>query len=355
VGAFYASLQTWSQNPGDAALRQGAVGSAQALVTSFNQTSSGIEEARSGLDSAIAGKVSQINSDATTIADLNNQIQIAQTSGGQPNDLLDLRRKTIDDLVSLTGATPYDSGRGNISLSLPGGVAIVSDGRAAQLSLLADASNGGHVKVRITRADGSGPLDLSGAAPGGALGGLLGARDGALKTAKTSVDKLAFDLGTSLNNVHQAGFAMDSSPGLPLFTIPLTASGAASQISLNAAIAADPRLLAGATTVPAASGDNRNVLALLATQRQALAGGSDPVATVQSIVTSFGTSSAQAQALASHDGAMANNLKTLRDSVSGVSIDEEMINLTKAQRAYEAVSKVVSVANAMLDTLMKMT
>ena len=354
LGAFYSSLQTWSQNPGDGALRQGVIGSAQALATSFQQTSSAVEGARAGLDASIAGKLVEVNAAAKAVADLNGQIQIARTAGGQPNDLLDARQKAVDELASLTGGTPYDSGGGNLSFSLPGGTALVSDTRAAVLSVAPDATNGGHSKLRIVRSDGSGPVDWTGPALGGTVGGLMGARDGALKTASTSIDALAFDLATSLNAVHQAGFALDGSPGLALFTVSASATGAAAVISLNSAIAADPRLLAAATATPAASGDNRNVLALLATQRQALAGGADPVASLQSIVTGFGTSSAQAKALSEHDGAIATHLTGLRDAVAGVSIDEEMINLTKAQRAYQAVAKVITISNEMLDTLMSM-
>jgi len=354
LGAFYSSLQTWSQNPGDTALRQGVLGSAQALVTSFQQTASGVESARTGLDASIAGKLNEVNIAAQKVADLNGQILIARTSGGQPNDLIDSRQIAIDELATLTGGIPYDSGQGNISIALPGGTALVSDTRAAVLSVAADATNGGHSKLRITRADGSGPVDWTGPSLGGTIGGLMGARDGALKTASSSVDKLAFDLGTAINTVHQAGFAMDGTPGLALFSVPATSTGAASLIAVNATVAADPRLLAAATTVPAGSGDNRNVLALIATQRQALAGGADPISTLQSITTSFGSSTAQAKALADHDGAIANHLTTLRDAASGVSIDEEMINLTKAQRAYQAVSKVIEVSNSLLETLMNM-
>jgi flagellar hook-associated protein 1 FlgK len=354
LGAFYSSLQTWSQNPGDVALRQGVLGSAQALATSFQQTASAVESARTGLDAAVAGKLNDVNIAAQKVADLNGQILIARTAGGQPNDLIDARQSAIDELATLTGAVPYDSGQGNISIALPGGTALVSDTRAAVLSVASDSTNGGHSKIRITRADGSGPVDWTGPSFGGTVGGLMGARDGALETASTSIDKLAFDLGTAVNTVHQAGFAMDGSPGLALFSLPLTSTGAASQIAVNATVAADPRLLAAATTVPAGSGDNRNVLALIATERQALAGGADPVATVQSITTTFGSSTARAKALADHDGAIANHLTTLRDSVSGVSIDEEMINLTKAQRAYQAVSKVIEVSNSLLETLMNM-
>ena len=91
---------------------------------------------------------------------------------------------------------------------------------------------------------------------------------------------------------------------------------------------------------------------MISTQSAPLLSGANPAATMQTIVTTFGTSASQAEALAAHDGAMATNLQNLRDATSGVSIDEEMVNLTKAQRAYEAVAKVISTANQMLDTLM---
>jgi len=354
LGEFYGSLQTWSQNPGDTGLRQAVVGSSRALAASFNQTAGAIDAARTGLDASITGKVGEVNAAAQKLADLNIQIEISSSAGGKSNDLLDARQKVVDQLASLTGATPYVNGRGDISMALPGGIALVSDNRAAQFRVLPDAANGGHLKLQFDRGDGSPPFDWNGSALSGTLGGMFGARDGALKTAATSVDNLAFDLGNALNTVHQAGFAMDGSPGLALFTVPGAASGAASQIAVNAAVAANPNLLAGATTLPAGSGDNRNVLALLATQRQALASGNDPVVSMQQIVTGYGISSAQANALAEHDGAMADHLKMLRESVSGVSIDEELINLTKAQKAYEAVSKVIATANEMLETLMSL-
>jgi len=352
IGAFYSSLQTWSQNPGDPSLRQNVLGSAQALATSFNQTASAISSARTGLDAAIQGKVTEVNAAANALADLNKQIQISKSAGGESNDLLDARQTAVDNLATLTGATPYTDGAGNISMALPGGTALVVGGSAGQFSAVPDPSNDGLLKLQLNRADGSPPTDWNGSSLGGTMGGLFGARDGALKTAADSVDSLAFDMGTALNTVQQNGFDMDGNAGVAIFQLGATSSGAAAQISVNPAVAANGRLLAAATTTPAASGDNTNALAMIGTQSQALPSGSNPVATIQTIVTAFGTSSAQAQALASHDGAMASNLQTLRDSTSGVSIDEEMVNLTKAQKAYEAIAKVIATASQMMDTLM---
>lgn len=352
VGAFYASLQTWSQNPSDLSLRQSVLGSAQALVTSFNQTSGSIAAARSGLDAAISGKITEINAAAKSLADLNKQIQSATSSGGQANDLMDQRQSAIDTLATLTGATPYTDGAGSVSMALPGGTALVVGISAGQFSAVPDPANGGYLKLQLTRADGSPPTDWDGSSLGGTLGGMFAARDGALKTAADSVDGLAFDMATALNTVQQNGYDMNGTAGVALFDLPATSSGAAAQISVNPAVAADGRLLAAGGATPTASGDNTNILAMIGTQSQALPSGANPVATIQTIVSAFGTSSAQAQALAAHDGAMASNLQQLRDSTSGVSIDEEMVNLTKAQKAYEAISRVISTANAMLDTLL---
>jgi flagellar hook-associated protein 1 len=354
MSTFYSGLRGVAQNPGDPALRQAAVAAAQTLTSAFNRTSQSLEDARSGLDSSINGSIDDVNTAATNMAALNTQIRMARANGAEPNDLLDARRTLQDKLTKLTGATPVTNARGDVSMALPGGTALVSEDRAAQLSSIPDSSNGGHLSLRITRADGSGPVSLPSSAAGGQIGGALAARDGTLGVASAALDTLAFDFASAINAVHSAGFAQDGTTGHAMFSVGATAAGAAAQLRVDPTLAANPGLLAASASAAGLPGNNQNMLALIDTERTALAGGADPATSFTNIIQRFGSSSQRATAMSAQDGALLDHLTQLRDSVSGVSLDEEMIHLTAAQRAFEAVSKVINVADAMLDTLMSL-
>jgi flagellar hook-associated protein 1 FlgK len=70
-----------------------------------------------------------------------------------------------------------------------------------------------------------------------------------------------------------------------------------------------------------------------------------------SMVTSLGVDAKNAQSLAATQQSTLDHLDQLQQGVSGVNLDEEMVNLTQYQRGYQASARVVSVINDMLDTL----
>jgi flagellar hook-associated protein 1 FlgK len=355
LSAFYSAMRAVAQNPADVPTRQAALGATQALTSAFNTTSQSLEAARTGLDTQIDGTIQQANSDASGMASLNTQIRMARASGAEPNDLLDARQRLQDDLTKLTGATPVTNTNGDISMALPGGTALVSDDRAAQLSSIADPTNSGHLSLRLTRADGSGPIALANSAAGGTLGGSLAARDTDIGAASTALDTLAFNFANAANAVQSTGFALDGTTGHPMFTVGATSAGAAAQIAVDPTLAGNSSLLAAASTAAGAPGDNTNLSALIATEQSALPTGGNPGATFAGIVAQFGGVSQRASAMSAQDGSILDNLSQLRESTSGVSIDEEMVNLTAAQNAFDAMSKVITTASTMFDTLMTLT
>ena len=289
------------------------------------------------------------------MASLNAQIRSARAGGAEPNDLLDARRQLQDKLTELTGATPVMDSQGDVSMALPGGTALVSQDRAAQLSTIPDSSNRGHLSLRITRADGSGPVSLPTSAAGGAIGGAISARDVTLGAASTSLDSLAFDFANAINGVSCGGLRAGRHDRAQ--RVHASARRRRARRRRSRSTRRWPRIRRcwrrrrRSAGLP---GDNTNMNAMIATEQTALAGGSDPETTFSNIVATFGGASQRAKAMSDQDGALLDNLTNLRESTSGVSLDEEMVNLTSAQRAFEAVSKVITTADSMLDTLMSL-
>jgi flagellar hook-associated protein 1 len=351
MSGFFTSLRSLAQNAGDSGLRASFFGAAQTLARTFNSTASGIEYARTGLDAQAAGLTGQITTEAQAVAALNTQIRQARASGAEPNDLLDARQRHLDTLAELAGTTTVPTSEGDLNVTLPGGVALVAGGRAGALSTTPDGT--GHLAIQMKLPDGSGPTTLASSSLGGSLGGTLNARDGALLTSLGRVNQLASQLAGALNAQHAAGFTPAGAGGGPLFATS-GAGGAASEMRLAIS---DPSQLATAGTGGGA-GDATNANALLDLQSKALdptdPTSKDPQSTVADIVSQFGSASATAKAFADQDGAIKDNLTSLRDSASGVSIDEEMITIQQAQRGYEAIAKVIQTADQMLQTLMNL-
>lgn len=352
LGAFYSSLRALSQNAGDSGLRAQVIASARSLAQAFNGAASGIEDARTALDAKLSGSLADVNDAARTVASLNTQIQLARSGGAEPNDLLDARQTAANELARLTGASQVPTASGDLQIILPGGGALVSGGKAGALGVAGDAAKGGHLALTLTRADGTSAGPLAAGGVGGALGGVLDARDGALVEAGGALDQLASDLTSALNAVHTAGVGLDGVSGRNLFVAQAAVSGAAGRMAVDPAVGSDGSHIAAASTAAALPGDASNLLKLVSTESQPLSGGQAADAQLSSIVTTFGARSRQAGALAAQQSTILRNVEQQRDSVSSVSIDEEMVNLTKAQRAYEAVAKVLKTADEMLDTLM---
>jgi len=354
MSSFYSSLTALAQNAGDTSLRQSVVQSANWLVSSFNRTSVAVEQARSGIDASVTSAVETVNSTLAQVADLNRRISVIEASGGQPNDLLDQRHNLMDQAAQLIGATQVPDAYGNISLVLPGGTTLVSSSTAATLTVQADATNNGHADLVFTPADGSTPVVLKQSELGGQMGGLLAARDGALGTASTDLDTLAFDFARAINGQNRDGYDLNGDKGGDVFTVGTTSANAAATITVDSDLASDPSLLAAAGMATSGPGDATNLAAIVATQSAPLSNQLDVQKGMAKIVSDFGTAAADSQNAATFNTSVLKNLQDARSSVSGVSLDDEMVGLMQAQHAYEALAKVITTAGAMLETLIQL-
>jgi flagellar hook-associated protein 1 FlgK len=157
-------------------------------------------------------------------------------------------------------------------------------------------------------------------------------------------------LATRVNAVHGSGFDAYGNPGLDFFVIG-DAVNPSGSLGVNSLIAADMNRVAASATL---SGDGENATRLAAIRDELLMDGGKTSLSgfLATMVGELGRQTANAKTNSEHQTAILNYLSNQRESVSGVSIDEEMILLIKYQMGYTAAGKLAGMVNDMLDTLM---
>src|SRR5262249_14734679 len=152
--------------------------------------------------------------------------------------------------------------------------------------------------------------------------------------------------GNAINTQHAAGYGADGGTGRNLFT----GTGSALTIALDPAMDGHPELVAAASSAAQLPGgsDNATALAALASGKIASGGTRTAAEAYSDIVGDVGQRKASAAQESDMRGAMKSQAEAMRSSEEGVSMDEEMVNLSKYQRAYEAASKLVTTADELL-------
>ncbi len=129
----------------------------------------------------------------------------------------------------------------------------------------------------------------------------------------------------------------------------------ASTLDVNPDLLADERLLAASKSL--SPGDNTNLLDMLAMRDQDVADGDTKTIEefYRSIIGRLGTEALRTNSRLAVRSDMVLRLENERQSVSGVSLDEEMTKMIQFQRAYQAAARVIVVADSMIETLINRT
>jgi flagellar hook-associated protein 1 FlgK len=226
-----------------------------------------------------------------------------------------------------------------------GGRALVQGVKSSAINLVPDTTNQNFYDLQWA-SDGTEVQFQS-----GEVGGLLHQRDVDLPARMADLNTLISQVIADVNAVHATGYALDGvTTGTAFFT-----GTDATDIAVNAAVEANLGLVAAATAT-GATGDGSGALAISDLQRATnLTGGSQTYeAYFNGMLTRLGVSVRDASGIAAAQGATIAHLEQLRSSVSGVSLDEEMVAMVQFQKGYEAAAKVISTIDEMLDQLMAM-
>ncbi|WFA84713.1 flagellar hook-associated protein FlgK [Paenibacillus amylolyticus] len=384
---FYKSWSDLSKNPEDVTARRIVKETTLALTDAMNQISRQLDALSQDLDSNIAVKSNEIQGYLGNIANLNSAIVKVESLGDNANDLRDQRDLMTDKLSKIMNITVTDSQQGyqiqmnGQALVTGGAVQVAVDPAFLNTAYTAGTLTNGEVHGMIKSRDtlvsdykkqmdelantlANGDIEIT--LPAGSVipaTNALGLAGGALATDTKVTVK-------GLNGLHQLGYTMDgtTTPGLPFFT---AAGGGtaitAGNISLNAEILADPNKIATSLRTTDASGTetvikgNNTLAILLANLKDTPMKSADGMrnaaigAQFSAIVGQLGVQSQEAARQTSNSEFLVEQVETRRQSVSGVSLDEEMSNMIKFQHAYNASARFMTTYDELLDKLINST
>jgi len=345
ISNFFNSWQDLTSNPAGTAERQAVLTAAQNLADNFNSVSTTLSNAITSQNTSLVTLTDSINQNLTSIAQLNNQIKVIDQSGGDSNELKDQRDQKIQDLAQQIGITYTENSDGTTDVRYAdSGAALVTGSQAGSFSLTTNATTGLY-DVNLTAAGDTTAATVSPTT--GTLGATLDLRDTVIPGYQSQLDTLATTIATKVNAQQQAGYDLNGTAGIALFS----SGTSAATIAVNSAITGTSQIAASSSA--SSTGDSNNALAMadLANDTTTMSGStfSDYYT---SMVTQVGQDVATSKNNVTQDTAYSNQLSTLRESNSGVSLDEELVNLTKYQKSYQASAKLITTVTDMMDTVL---
>lgn len=332
-------------------------------------------DAASFTTSQLGITIKDINTKLASIADYNKQINTISSSGGQPNDLLDKRNQLVEQLSTLANVKVTALNNDQIQLDLGGTTLLRGTELIDTLSLTPNTGgNADAVPALITTTTGG--TDITNAIGGGTVKGLLdlAGNNTNIETVWSVYSKLSTlveRLTTQFNTVQQGGRDLSGTqyaatdPYGELFNTDASYPGTGSKLlylKVNTAFKQNPdkiALAADDATAPsnfAGVGDSRNAKAFADIQKTTYAdlSNSTPEVYHQSVVSRLGTDARSYQDRLDSQNNVVTELDSKRQSVSGVNLDEESLNLLKFQRSFEAASRMVRAYNEIYQSILNM-
>ncbi|MDI3316794.1 MAG: flagellar hook-associated protein FlgK [Bacillota bacterium] len=370
LNAFWKAWNDLANNPSDGATRQAVLDQANNLVQALQQTDARLVAIQGGIVSAVQSRVDQANGILDQIAQIVPQIRLLLARGMTPNDLLDQRDRLLDQLSHLTGTTASFQPNGDLTISLPDStgtgqvtlLATAGQATPAALHLQFDANTG---KLSATDGVSAQQVGLAGGEITGYVTMLTDTTQG-LPALRQRLASFAYRLATDVNAVHEAGLTADGQTGVAFFTLGSGTGTSFDLSSLQVAVTTPGGIAAASaqgwtadSPLPTDDGRNAAAIAGLANQQAdfALPGPSGgtlratPDGFLQATAATLGNQAQGAQGQVAGTQALVQQLANQRASVSGVSVDEEMVHMVQYQTAYAAAAKMVSSIDAMLGVI----
>ncbi|MHB9101934.1 MAG: flagellar hook-associated protein FlgK [Sulfuricella sp.] len=218
---FFNGVQDVATSPASIPSRQAMLSGAQTMVARFQAINQRFTEIRDGVNGEIRSSVGVVNSYAQQIANLNQQIGIAQSAASslQPaNDLLDQRDQLVGELNQIIKVSTVKQTDGSLNVFIGNGQSLVIGAQSFTMGAASSLEDPERLDVGASFG-GSTILFPKGSLTGGTLGGLLAFRDETLDSAQNSLGRVAIGLAQTFNDQHRLGMDLNGALGGNFFNV----------------------------------------------------------------------------------------------------------------------------------------
>ena len=339
MDGLFTAFTNLANDPGNTTSRTLTRKAATRMITQFHQTDANLSQLINDGTARLTDQVSQVNNLTKQIADLNTKI-LASNPQGNP-ELADARDLAIDQLSSMMSVTVVQHDDGTVAVQT-GGALIVDGAQARGLTVRISGSGPG---VGFT--SDAGTID----AGSGSIKALVTLTSTTLPGYRAQLDQLANNLVTQFNAIHRGGYTSTGNTNID-FIDPAKLTAGTIDLSIPIQTSTDNIAASGTS----ASGDGTTAQRLGDLIRTPIAG----LGNVSmrdffvNFVSTVGVAVSDAQQQTTVQQTLVGNMDAQRQQVSGVSVDEEMVNLISQQQAYGAAAKLVNAANDMVQELLDM-
>lgn len=338
-------FDAWSglgSNPTDQGAKIQLRNAGQTLADRIRGAWQSLNGQKSTVDGQIQSVFAQVNNLAKKIDGLNKEIVASAVSGQSPNDLLDKRDMAIQEMGSLVNVQTETFDNGTMAVYAAGFTVVDSAGT------IDFPSSYDPIAGTLTNGTVTNPVR------GGQLAGLF-IHGAEISNQMGRLDSLANNLRTEINTLHKTGTNSAAVTGINFFNdVAVPPQTGAADFDLDPAIKADlANLMSG---VSGNSGDGGLALSIAGvrdTKVTALGTKTfntymnETVDTLAGMINYF-------QQARSTEVAVNDQINSQIQSISSVSIDDEMADMVRFQRSYQAAAKTISTFDQMAQDLIGM-
>ena len=375
LNRFFNSFRELANQPENETVRSLVRDNAKLVVSDFRRANEALNSVKNNIDKKIEASVLDINSLAFSITKLNKEITRLEVMGGETGDLRDQRDLAVRTLADYFSLSTYEDNQGQYVVSIKGVGSLVAGGKYNKLkaSLVvpknADSQAAGKMEIFF---ESKPNFPVTQNLKLGKLGAAIKTRDLDLKELQDQLNDLAYGLAKATNAIHKRGYANkplatdqngnvydDGSQGkvtgIDFFKDPISKENAAELIGLSAEVKSDLNNISTGLT-PNSPGDNRVAIAISKLQHEkVLAGGTTSFEeSYLKAVGKIGLRTSKAKVDAEQSSGILAQAKSIKERLTGVSIDEETANMVRYQHAYDASAKVLKTADEMFNSVLQM-